>query len=92
MRAVPHSLPAADLVDDGSHELWVRLLIGQKLPDDLVHDVLRREEVVQKLGQDPGHDPGFAGQALPDPGSEREFPSGRKKKKAQNQLKQEPRP
>lgn len=59
----------ADLVDDGSHELWVRLLIGQELPDDLVHDVLRREEVIQKLGQNPGHHPGFAGQALPDPAS-----------------------
>ena len=58
----------SNLVDDGSHELWVRLLIGQELPDDLVHDVLWREEVVQELGQDPGHHPGLAGQALTDPG------------------------
>ncbi|KAA8594546.1 hypothetical protein FQN60_011681 [Etheostoma spectabile] len=35
--------------------------IGQKLSDDLVHDVLWREEVVQKLGQNPGHHPSFAG-------------------------------
>ena len=58
----------SNLEDDRSHELWVRLLIGQELPDDLVHDVLRWEEVVQELGQDPGHHPGLAGQTLTDPG------------------------
>lgn len=53
--------PAADLVDDSGHELWVRLLIGQELSDDLVHDVLWREEVVQKLWQNPGHHSSLAG-------------------------------
>lgn len=43
----------ADLVDHGGHELRVRLLIGQELSDDLVHHVLRREEVVQELGKNP---------------------------------------
>lgn len=62
------SCPASDLVDDSGHELRVRLLIGQELPDDLVHDVLWWEEVFQKLGQNPGHHPSLAGQTLPDPG------------------------
>lgn len=57
----------ADLVDNSGHELWVRLLIGQELSDDFVHDVLWREEVVQKLGQNPRHDPSLTGQTLPDP-------------------------
>lgn len=56
------------LVHDSGHELWVRLLIGQELSDDLVHDILRREEVFQKLGQNPGHHAGFTWQTLPDPG------------------------
>lgn len=55
------SRQAADLVDDGSHELWVRLLIRQELSDDLVHDILGWEEVVQKLWKDSGHHPSFAG-------------------------------
>lgn len=63
-----NSCPATDLVHDSGHELWVRLLIGQELSDDLVHDILRWEEVFQKLGQNPGHHPGLAGQTLPDPG------------------------
>lgn len=58
-----------DLVDDSSHELWVRLLIGQELSDDLVHDVLRREEVVQELRKNPGHHPCLAGETLTDPGT-----------------------
>lgn len=58
---------ATDPVDHGGHELWVRLLVGQELSDDLVHDILCREEVVQELGQDPGHHPSLAGQTLPDP-------------------------
>ena len=57
-----------DLVNHTGHELWIRLLIGQELPDDLVHDVLRREEVVQELRQDPGHHPRLAGETLTDPG------------------------
>ena len=61
----------SDLEDDSSHELGVRLLVGQELPDDLVHDVLRREEVVQELGQDPGHHARLAGKALTDPGERR---------------------
>lgn len=40
---------AADLVDNSGHELWVWLLIWQELSDDLVHDILWWEEVIQKL-------------------------------------------
>lgn len=57
---------AADLVDHSSHELWVWLLIRQELSDDLVHDILWWEEVVQKLWQDSGHHPGLAGQTFTD--------------------------
>ena len=60
------SCPATDLVNDSGHELWVRLLIGEELSDDLVHDVLWREEVIQKLGQNPGHYTSLAWQTLPD--------------------------
>lgn len=56
-----NSCPAADLVDNGGHELWVRLLVGQELSNDLVHDVLWREEVIQELGQNPGHHPSLTG-------------------------------
>lgn len=56
-----NSCPVTDLVDNSGHELWIGLLIGQKLSDDLVHDVLWWEEVVQKLGQNPGHYPSLAG-------------------------------
>lgn len=56
-----HLCPAADLVDNGGHELWVRLLVGEELSNDLVHDVLWREEVVQELRQNPGHHPSLAG-------------------------------
>lgn len=34
------------LVHYGGHELRVRLLVGKKLSNDLVHDVLGREEVI----------------------------------------------
>lgn len=51
----------ADLIDDGCHELRVGLLVGQELSNDLVHDVLWWEEVIQKLGQNPGHHPSLAG-------------------------------
>lgn len=40
----------ADLVDDSGHELWVGLLIGQELSNDLVHNILWWEKVIQKLG------------------------------------------
>lgn len=59
--------PAPHLVHDGGHELRVRLLAGQELADDLVHDVLGREEVVEELGEDTRHHAGFAGEPLPDP-------------------------
>lgn len=42
----PPGRPARHLVHDSGHELRVRLLAGQELADDLVHDVLGREEVV----------------------------------------------
>lgn len=55
------SCHAADLVDNSSHELWVWLLIRQELSDDLVHDILWWEEVIQKLWQDSGYHPSFTG-------------------------------
>lgn len=58
----------AHLVDHSGHELWVWLLVRQKLSNDFVHDILGWEEVIQELRQDPGHHPGFTGKALPDPG------------------------
>lgn len=72
---------AADLVDDGRHELWVGLLIGQELPDDLVHDVLRGEEVVQELGQNPGHHASLAGETFTDPDEHPEQQTTRGKQK-----------
>lgn len=56
-----NSCPATNLVDNSGHELRIGLLIGQKLSNDLVHDILRWEEVVQKLRQDPGHHSSLAG-------------------------------
>ena len=38
--------------DDARHERRVRLLAGEELADDFVHDVLRREEVEQEVRQD----------------------------------------
>lgn len=40
------SPPRSHLIHHGGHELRVGLLVRQELPDDLVHDVLGREEVV----------------------------------------------
>ena len=37
--------------DDARHERRVRLLAGEELADDLVHDVLRREEGEQEVRQ-----------------------------------------
>lgn len=56
-----YSCSAADLVDDCRHELRIRLLIRQKLSYDLVHDVLWRKEVIQKLWQNPGHHTSLTG-------------------------------
>lgn len=50
-----------NLVDHIGHELRVGLLIGQELSDDLVHDILRRKEVIQKLGQNPRYHSSLAG-------------------------------
>lgn len=55
------------LVYYSGHELWVWLLVGQKLSNDFVHDILRWEEVVEELRQDPCHNPGFTGKPLADP-------------------------
>lgn len=46
--------------------MWIRLLIRQELSNDLVHDVLCWEKIIQKLGQNPRYDPSFAGKTLPD--------------------------
>lgn len=59
--------PAPHLVHDSGHELRVWLLAGQELADDLVHDVLGWEEVIQELGEDTRHHAGFTGEPLPDP-------------------------
>lgn len=48
---------ATHLVNHSSHKLRVRLLIGQELSNDLVHDILWWKEVIQKLWQNPGHHP-----------------------------------
>ena len=46
------SAAAAYPEDDACHERGVRLLAGEELADDLVHDVLCREEVEQEVWQD----------------------------------------
>lgn len=56
-----YSCSAPDLVDDCRHELRIRLLIRQELSYDLVHDVLWRKEVIQKLWQNPGHHTSLTG-------------------------------
>lgn len=38
--------PGFYLINYGGHELWVWLLVGQKLSNDFVHDVLGWEEVI----------------------------------------------
>ncbi len=39
-KKIVHPKSGTCLVYHCSHELWVRLLIGQELPNDFVHDVL----------------------------------------------------
>ncbi len=39
-KKIVHPKNGTCLVYHCSHELWVRLLIGQELPNDFVHDVL----------------------------------------------------
>ena len=46
------SAAAAYPEDDACHERGVRLLTREELADDLVHDVLCREEVEQEVWQD----------------------------------------
>ena len=61
---------ASYLKDDLGHELWVWLLVGEELPDDLVHDVLWGEEVHEEGGQDAGDDARLVRVALADPATQ----------------------
>ena len=57
------------LKDNASHELWMRLLTGQKLSDHFVHDVLWREKVCEECREDTRDHSSLVRETLPDSAS-----------------------